>query len=81
VRVGDLKLVAAKGEAWELHDLAADRAETRDLAAREPGTVARLEREWLRVADECRLLAGRQGPDVSAPPTGGAASAAPARRP
>jgi len=57
VRVGDKKIVATKGEPWALHDLAADRAETKDLAAHEPETVARLEREWLRIADDCRALA------------------------
>jgi arylsulfatase len=56
VRVGDWKLVAAKGEPWELYDLAADRCETRNLALSQPDRVAALDREWKRVADECRGL-------------------------
>ncbi len=58
VRVGDWKLVATKGAQWELYDLAADRCETKDLAAEEPGRVAALEAEWNRIADDCRRLAG-----------------------
>ena len=54
VRVGDMKLVATKQGPWELFDLAADRCETRNLAASEPGKVAALEAEWNRIADECR---------------------------
>jgi len=36
VRVGDWKLVAAKGTPWEFYDLARDRCETTDLTAAEP---------------------------------------------
>jgi arylsulfatase len=54
VRVGDMKLVATKQGPWELFDLAADRCETRNLAASEPRKVAALEAEWNRIADECR---------------------------
>ncbi len=57
VRVGDHKLVASKGEPWELYDLAADRCETTNLAATMPQRVAELEAVWLRIADECRTLA------------------------
>ncbi len=72
VRVGDKKLVAARGEPWALHDLAADRTEMVDLAAREPDTVARLEREWLRVADACRTLAEGRWQDAAASEASGA---------
>jgi arylsulfatase len=58
VRTGDWKLVASKDGPWELYDLAADRCETRDLAATEPVRVAALETEWNRIAHECRRLAG-----------------------
>jgi arylsulfatase A-like enzyme len=57
VRAGDWKLVAVEGGAWELYDLAADRCETTNLAAMRPDRVAALEREWTRIADECRGLA------------------------
>jgi arylsulfatase len=58
VRQGDWKLVAARGDPWELYDLAADRCETRNLAAAEPGRVAALDAEWRRIAGECAALAG-----------------------
>jgi len=57
VRVGDWKLVAAKGDPWELYDLAGDRTETSNLAAAQPERVATLEREWNAVSAECRQLA------------------------
>ena len=57
VRMGDWKLVAARGQPWELYDLAADRCETTNLAASEPDRVAALEQEWNRVAAACRGLA------------------------
>jgi arylsulfatase len=46
IRVGDWKLVAARGEVWELYDLKTDRAEQYDLAARLPDKVRELERAW-----------------------------------
>jgi arylsulfatase len=49
LRMGDWKIVASgpKGP-WELYDLAADRAETHDLAARRPEKVEELAAEWER---------------------------------
>ncbi|MDO8836010.1 MAG: sulfatase-like hydrolase/transferase, partial [Vicinamibacterales bacterium] len=46
IRVGDWKLVAAKGDPWALYDLRNDRAEQHDLAARYMEKVAELERAW-----------------------------------
>jgi arylsulfatase len=57
VRMGDWKLVAAQGDPWELYDLAKDRCETKNLAATQPERVAALEKEWNRMADECRGMA------------------------
>lgn len=48
VRVGDWKLVAAKGDPWELYDLATDRAETKNLASSQPDKADQLEKEWDR---------------------------------
>ena len=42
VRVGDWKLVAKHGQPWELYDLANDRVEANDLAAKEPERVREL---------------------------------------
>ena len=51
VRVGDFKLVAARGEPWHLYDLAADRTELNDLAGLSPDKVAQLQKlydDWAR---------------------------------
>ena len=53
VRVGDWKLVAAKGDAWELYDLRTDRAEQNNLAAKMPDKVKELERVWQEQTDRC----------------------------
>lgn len=57
VRVGDWKLVAAKGDAWELYDLKTDRAESNNLAATMPEKVKELEAIWQRQTDEISALA------------------------
>ncbi|MFM7137051.1 MAG: sulfatase-like hydrolase/transferase [Planctomycetota bacterium] len=57
VRMGDWKLVSVKAGPWELYDLATDRCETTNLAASQPDRVTSLERDWNRIAAECRGLA------------------------
>lgn len=57
IRVGDWKLVAAKGDPWELYDLKTDRAEQRNLAAQMPEKVKELERAWQRQTDSFSELA------------------------
>jgi arylsulfatase len=46
LRVGDWKLVAAKGDPWALYDLKTDRAEQHDLASRMPDKVRELAARW-----------------------------------
>jgi arylsulfatase len=46
IQSGDWKLVSRWPFGWELYDLATDRSETTDLAAREPDRVAELARSW-----------------------------------
>jgi arylsulfatase A-like enzyme len=58
IRVGDWKLVAARGADWELYDLGTDRAEQHNLAGQMPEKVAELEREWQRQTDSFEELAG-----------------------
>ncbi|SIO29969.1 arylsulfatase [Singulisphaera sp. GP187] len=53
VRDGRWKLVARKGQAWELYDIEVDRSELHDLAAREPRRVARLATAWDEWAARC----------------------------
>jgi arylsulfatase len=50
IRAGQWKLVAPKGGSWELFDLAADRAETTDLAAKFPDRAKHLAAQWERWA-------------------------------
>ncbi|HEX3655337.1 MAG TPA: arylsulfatase [Pirellulales bacterium] len=57
VRVGDWKLVAAKGDPWELYDLKTDRAEQHNLAAAMPDKVKELERVWQQQTDSFTELA------------------------
>ena len=57
IRVGDWKLVAAKGSPWELFDLSNDRTETRDLAGTHPDRVKELEQAWLRREQEFIAMA------------------------
>jgi arylsulfatase len=52
VRVGDWKLVAAKGDPWELYDLRSDRAEQHSLAEKMPKKVKMLEALWQEKSDQ-----------------------------
>lgn len=53
IRKGQWKLVADQGGAWELYDLAADRAETQNLAGKFPDLVKELTAQWQQWADRC----------------------------
>jgi len=57
VRVGDWKLVSAKGDPWELYDLRTDRAEQINLAAKMPDKVKDLDRIWQEQTDRYSELA------------------------
>jgi len=57
IRVGDYKIVAAKGDAWELYDLKTDRAEQNNLAAKMPEKVKELADLWQKQTDETTALA------------------------
>jgi arylsulfatase A-like enzyme len=57
VRVGDWKLVAAKGDPWELYNLAEDRAEQTNLAIQMPDKVKELEAVWQKQTDSFTALA------------------------
>jgi arylsulfatase A-like enzyme len=59
IRIGDWKLVAAKGEPWELYDLRQDRAEDNNLAEKYPEEAALLAAEWERQLKEYSDLAGQ----------------------
>jgi arylsulfatase len=57
VRVGDWKLVTDHKKPWELYNLRKDRSETRDLSARYPERVRKLEALWNQRAAEFGALA------------------------
>lgn len=62
IRVGDRKLVAAKGDPWELYDLSNDRAESNSLATAQPEKVRELAALWNRQLEEMRTLAAKTVP-------------------
>ena len=62
VRVGDWKLVAAKGDPWSLYDLRTDRAEQQDLASQHPHRVQELAALWQRQTDEYLALRKASAP-------------------
>ncbi|MFO1438601.1 MAG: arylsulfatase [Verrucomicrobiaceae bacterium] len=57
IRVGDWKLVAAKGDAWALYDLKTDRAEQNDLAAKMPEKAKELADLWQKQTNAFTALA------------------------
>ncbi|MFN0128368.1 MAG: arylsulfatase [Verrucomicrobiales bacterium] len=66
LRDGDLKLVAARDQPWELYNLATDRAEAHNLAAQRPETVAQMASRWQAMTDAMAALRGTQ-PSTTAP--------------
>ncbi len=69
VRVGDWKLVAAKGDAWELYDLKNDRAEQHNLVTELPAKAKELEQVWQKQTDDFSELAKKT---MANQPKGGA---------
>ncbi|MCX7819514.1 MAG: arylsulfatase [Kiritimatiellae bacterium] len=59
LRMGDWKIVASRGDPWELYNLAEDRGETRNLAARDPRRLEAMVAKWNAIAEEIRQLANR----------------------
>jgi arylsulfatase A-like enzyme len=62
IRAGDWKLVAAKGDPWELYDLTSDRAESHNLASQHPEKAKELEALWNRQLEETSQLAAKTMP-------------------
>jgi arylsulfatase len=50
LRDGDWKLVSYKSEPWELYNIAKDRTELNDLAAKHPEIVERMAAQWTDTA-------------------------------
>ncbi|MDB6024973.1 MAG: atsA 29 [Verrucomicrobiales bacterium] len=63
IRIGDWKLVSQEEHGpWELYNLARDRSETTDLAAKFPAKARELELAWTKHLEEFRDLAEKDGP-------------------
>jgi arylsulfatase A-like enzyme len=65
LRIGDMKLVsrdAKDDDSWELYDLTADRAESKDLAPQKPEVVRSMSSHWHQCEDEFRREAGPAAP-------------------
>jgi arylsulfatase A-like enzyme len=56
IRVGSWKLVAKENQSWELYDIAADRSEMHDLAAKHPDKVKDLAAQWDAWAARANVL-------------------------
>lgn len=65
IRVGDWKLVSAKGP-WELYNLATDRGESHNLAGRYPEKVQELSALWGKHTAQMRELASTDLPSAPA---------------
>lgn len=59
IRVGDWKLVAAKGDPWELYDLRNDRAESNNLIKEHPDKAKELETLWNQQLKDASTLAAK----------------------
>lgn len=57
IQVGDYKAVSPKNEAWEVYDMARDRAESKDLAKRRPKLTEKLIGVWESKMEEFREVA------------------------
>lgn len=60
LRVADWKIVAAKGDPWELYDLAADRSEMQNLANRHPDRVREMSERWTAEMEAIKRLAAAE---------------------
>ena len=60
LRVGDWKIVSARvdGGNWSLYNLATDRGESKDLAAKQPDRVRKMTERWQKLESEFRREAG-----------------------
>ena len=65
LRDGDWKLVSYRAKKWELYNLAEDRCETANIAAKHPDIVKKMAKEWHRMAKEEVLAKANEQKPVS----------------
>jgi arylsulfatase len=56
MRIGEWKLVAARGDPWELYDLTSDRAEQHNLSDENPDKARELEQAWNEMTHQFSTL-------------------------
>ncbi len=69
IRAGDWKLVAVFRGEWELYDLAADRTETNNLAAKMPEKIKELSAQWRQLADNAGVVPWERLPGANYKPS------------
>ena len=62
LRVGDWKIVSAKGQPWELYDLTRDRSESKDLAKGQRERVRAMAAIWTSMFEEFAAMAATAMP-------------------
>ncbi len=65
LRDGDWKLVSYQSKAWELYNMAEDRAELNNVAAQHPEIVERMSKEWHRMAKDVLMAPAKERGPVS----------------
>lgn len=65
LRDGDWKLVSFRSQAWELYNMARDRAEVHNVAAAHPEIVARMAKQWHETMDRELLFGEGKSPPVA----------------
>ncbi len=60
LRMGQYKLVAVNGGAWELYDMSVDRSELHNLAKDMPDRVASMEAKWTEWAQQAGVIKGKK---------------------
>ncbi|MCH7918822.1 MAG: arylsulfatase [Planctomycetes bacterium] len=69
LRQGDWKVVSFYGHQWELYNIAEDRCEQNNLAARYPDRVERLSEKWHEMAENTDQLSKKQSAPVKSTPS------------
>ena len=68
LRIGDWKIVAAKGGPWELYNLSTDRAESKNLADEQPAKVKEMVANWTAQHEKYNAMALKDAPATELKP-------------
>jgi len=64
LRDGDWKIVSYKSQPWELYNIALDRTELNDVAAKHPDIVNRMIKQWHEMSDNVLMLSAKENKPV-----------------